>query len=663
MQRQSTCMTVTLACLLLGLSACGGEGGDEESGGPPPPPPPPPAGTIGASGGTVSGPNGARIEIPAGALATNTVISIEQTSANAPALPTGFTASGQTFAFLPHGTTFAVPVTVTLPFDAVSVPAGTVPGLYKTNAQNQWEPIANATVSAGTVTAQITSFSFGTTGVERRAAQRQWLFSLVSGLEIPGNDFSSLPWLEVHPIEPFPANVIQLDNDDTTTLEVFSSADGVTFWTSAEDVGKAELLQTQGFIKRAPNATLQFEITAGLLEAMDLNEVPTPGECPEGIDRVETCSPIRAAIEFSARAVDAAFDPLLDRNGGHALDAMGDAVLQGRTGLWEFDGSPYAYDTTVHQVWTNANFAVAGTSANHARASLLLPIVLDVDLSNVGLNQKFYVESFVSATAINGRLREASVRALVRDPARIGGTAVRSTGLELTGSVPLIPPRPPAPPVPCTTGPNPAAGVLQFSAPNYTALEAFLGRAEIVVTRTQGSTGAVSATLTTGGGSATPGVHYQPLTLTVFFGDGDTAPRTLRLDLLDNSTAESDQTVRVALSEPGGCATLGAQSSAALTILDDDTPPTLPTQFTVGGTVFGLIGDGLVLDNNGGIFLAIPANGPFTFTTLPAPSGSPYNVRVFNHPHTPPQNCTVTNGSGVFTDHNVTNVEVRCVGP
>ena len=662
MQRPSPWMTVTLVCLLLGLSACGGEGGDED-GGAPAPPPPPPGTMIGASGGTVFGPNGAKIEIPAGALATDTAIGIEQTSANAPALPAGFTAFGQTFAFVPHGTTFAVPVTVTLPFDPASAPAGTVPGLYKTNAQDQWERVANVTVNAGSVTAPITSFSFGTLGVERLAAQRQWEFWLITQESIPGNDFDRLPWEEVTEAQRYPEGVIYLDNDHATTLEVFSSTNGVTFWASAEDVGQANLLQTQGFIKRAPDATLQFVISAGLLETLDLNQPPTERECPwdEG-DGPVICAPMRAYIEFQARAFNGDSELILDRNGLPSLDAYGDASLEGHTGSWEFDTPRYGGFT--QQVWNRGNFGHAiDQGGQHARAILLRPVVLDVDLSNVGLNQTFYVESVVAATGVNFRERESAVRAMVRDPARIGGTVMNVTGLEQTNSVPQLPPAPARPPVPCTTGPNPAAGVLQFSTPTYSALEAFLGRAYVVVTREQGSSGAVSANFTTGGGSAEPGVHYQPLSASVFFGDGDTEPRTMRLDLVQNSVIESNKTVQVALSEPGGCATLGAQSSAVVTIYDDDTPPTLPTLFTVGGTVFGLLGDGLVLDNNGGIFLAIPANGLFTFSTLPAPSGSPYSVRVFNQPHTPPQNCTVINGSGTFTNHNVTDVEVRCVGP
>ena len=135
--------------LVLALTACGG-GGDDAA---------PPA-VIGAAGGTVTGPNGAQVVVPAGALSANTAIAVAQSSAGSPALPAGMYAFGSMFAFTPHGSSFAVPVTITVPFTAASVPAGATPMLYKTNAAGAWEQVAGAAVNAATMTAQVTSFSF-----------------------------------------------------------------------------------------------------------------------------------------------------------------------------------------------------------------------------------------------------------------------------------------------------------------------------------------------------------------------------------------------------------------------------------------------------------------------------------------------------------------------
>ena len=81
--------------------------------------------------------------------------------------------------------------------------------------------------------------------------------------------------------------------------------------------------------------------------------------------------------------------------------------------------------------------------------------------------------------------------------------------------------------------------------------------------------------------------------------------------------------------------------------------------FTIGGTVSGLRGSGLVLRNKGGNDLTINADGPFTFST-PILSGAHYSVTVSTQPNAPAQICTVTSGSGAVGAANVTNVGVSC---
>ncbi len=78
----------------------------------------------------------------------------------------------------------------------------------------------------------------------------------------------------------------------------------------------------------------------------------------------------------------------------------------------------------------------------------------------------------------------------------------------------------------------------------------------------------------------------------------------------------------------------------------------------VGGQVTGLLGSGLVLQDNGGNNLQVAANGSFSFST-PIANGSTYSVSVLAQPTTPSQTCTVTNGSGTAAG-NVGNVVVTC---
>ena len=84
------------------------------------------------------------------------------------------------------------------------------------------------------------------------------------------------------------------------------------------------------------------------------------------------------------------------------------------------------------------------------------------------------------------------------------------------------------------------------------------------------------------------------------------------------------------------------------------------TEFSIGGTVIGLNGNGLQLQLNGGEPLGIAANGQYTFPTS-LPNNTPYTVTIAQNPVGPTQICTLTNFVGVVSGANVTNVEVSCV--
>ncbi|AKU95586.1 Glycine-rich RNA-binding protein GRP1A [Labilithrix luteola] len=81
-------------------------------------------------------------------------------------------------------------------------------------------------------------------------------------------------------------------------------------------------------------------------------------------------------------------------------------------------------------------------------------------------------------------------------------------------------------------------------------------------------------------------------------------------------------------------------------------------RFTVGGTVSGLDGTGLVLQNNKGDDATINANGTFSFAT-PIVSGAAFRVTVATQPSD--QFCVVDDGDGVMSAAPVSNVTVSCV--
>jgi hypothetical protein len=80
---------------------------------------------------------------------------------------------------------------------------------------------------------------------------------------------------------------------------------------------------------------------------------------------------------------------------------------------------------------------------------------------------------------------------------------------------------------------------------------------------------------------------------------------------------------------------------------------------SIGGTVSGLLGSGLVLQNNGTDDLAIEDAGPLEFETA-LPDGEDYLVTVLTQPQSPNQTCEVFNGNGTVSGDDITDVEVVC---
>ncbi len=111
---------------------------------------------VGASGGTVATNSGVSIEVPAGALASDVTITVEEIS-GAP-VPAGATSVGLTIQLGPEGQTFATPVKVTLPWNASSVP---VVIAHAPRGGATWTPLSEGAGSDAThVWATTSSFSW-----------------------------------------------------------------------------------------------------------------------------------------------------------------------------------------------------------------------------------------------------------------------------------------------------------------------------------------------------------------------------------------------------------------------------------------------------------------------------------------------------------------------
>ncbi|HSD03595.1 MAG TPA: Calx-beta domain-containing protein, partial [Gaiellales bacterium] len=394
----------------------------------------------------------------------------------------------------------------------------------------------------------------------------------------------------------------------------------------------------------------RISISSVFLEAIDANGALQPPECPDTV----SCTPIRAVARFRARAFGAA---------GAFFDVGGAVYLEGNKGHWAV-GAATASDARS-PFWKAAQFDVEG-SRTGSEASLELhrddpledpePVKLTVPLASIRTGELFALHVSLEGEAIDDRGRESYTSAFIRDPQIAPG--LRARGLEPRGAPRLKePPARPRPAARCPRGPRPRGGTVQLSGRAFTVGEAS-GIPMVLVTRTGGSRGATSVTVRTGGGSARSGRDFKPTRTRVRFESGDTSPRLVEIPIREDLIVEPPEDLTVSLAHPR-CARLGARRSAAVTILDDDQPPPPPpAAFTIGGTVDGLHGSGLVLSNLGAE-VPVSANGSFAFPGT-ASDGQTYEVEVKTQPHSPDQVCTVEHGTGHVSGANVSDIAVHC---
>lgn len=106
----------------------------------------------------------------------------------------------------------------------------------------------------------------------------------------------------------------------------------------------------------------------------------------------------------------------------------------------------------------------------------------------------------------------------------------------------------------------------------------------VMVDRGCGSSGAASVQYATGDGTATGGPDYIAASGFLNWADGDRAPKTFTVGIVNDADDEPSETLTVTLSNASG-APLGAFPSTVITILDDDLPPPPPPSGGGGGAV------------------------------------------------------------------------------
>jgi Ca2+-binding RTX toxin-like protein len=132
---------------------------------------------------------------------------------------------------------------------------------------------------------------------------------------------------------------------------------------------------------------------------------------------------------------------------------------------------------------------------------------------------------------------------------------------------------------------DPQPGVLSFGSPTYSIDENGVTVAAITVTRTGGTDGIVSATVTPSNGTATAPDDYNNSPIVVTFAAGDATAKTVNIPIVADAIVEPNETVNLTLASPFGEEGIGQQSSAVLTIVDRTVVPVDPQPgIVVNGT-------------------------------------------------------------------------------
>ncbi|HVF42473.1 MAG TPA: NF038122 family metalloprotease [Pyrinomonadaceae bacterium] len=129
----------------------------------------------------------------------------------------------------------------------------------------------------------------------------------------------------------------------------------------------------------------------------------------------------------------------------------------------------------------------------------------------------------------------------------------------------------------------PVASTIQFSSADYGVVENGV-LASLTVIRTGDLTTFQTVTfITDTTGTATLGTDYNPTSLLVSFGPGETA-KSLTVGIVDDAQTEPTETVALKLHNPSSGVTLGPNANATLSITDDDFAQFNNVQFASAGT-------------------------------------------------------------------------------
>ncbi len=363
-------------------------------------------------------------------------------------------------------------------------------------------------------------------------------------------------------------------------------------------------------------------------------------------------------MRFHARAYAASA-------GGDFFDAGGVAYMEGHQHSWR-PGAATSADSPG-PLWGEKDFDVDG-DADDSGTGAAGVMYLNKAAQPEGPARPRSVAASCSPSTSASRPRRSTSAAASRRRRRssrirsMPGAALLTThGLRPRGKPRFKEPRvKPLQPARCPTGRPRHAGVLQLSDPGFAANESE-ATPMVLVTRTGGSHGSASVTLTTHGGTARAGRDFKQTQHDGALRRRGHVAAARRDPAARGPQAEPAETFTVELGH-ARCAGLGGAAprlghdrrrrpaAAAAT--------SRRATFTIGGTVDGLRAPGSC-STDLGRSCRCRATGASRFPGTRA-AGQSYEVSVRTQPHGPDQVCTVTHGAGTVSSANVTDIAVHC---
>ncbi|MFN0164024.1 MAG: hypothetical protein ACKVQQ_22550, partial [Burkholderiales bacterium] len=318
--------------------------------------------------------------------------------------------------------------------------------------------------------------------------------------------------------------------------QIGSTANGATFWVLAESpqgspesperIGsESRLYQWQKFRKLTAEATFEYVITSALISIVDQqSEMLT--QCPydDATEALACESNLLGYVQYEVSAYQEPQSAADRARGLHSNVAI--VALEGWANNWLF--------LAGGSVWSKEDFDEQLRSG-YAQVGLVRPLRVAVDLSSVPVGAEFTVQFTAMAVARDRRQSETGIHVFFRDPRSDPATTPDNfsySGLQL-----IADPRREAPAIEPDLSPfcqdRPAAGRLQFIFPE-TKIQSRVGKGgvRVPVMRSHGHHGRVSARVVSTGGSAIPGVDYEPVDTVITFEDGDISPREVRIPLV-----------------------------------------------------------------------------------------------------------------------------------